>query len=389
MDKKNTLLGLAFIVAGICFMFWQTQQLAEQAAQENTQPQKEVADPISQQPEPENPSFIVEKNPAFTASSSEVNQEAKSLLLNVDKASQPASIRTLSNAHIAVNMTSRGGAIQSVEFLQTKRGERDDFVFNDLGQRAALELSIPNKSGDLAQISQNFELESATNTRAVYVLKTNEGLQIRRIYELASDASEQPYLIQHKTQVTNTGKQSVQLADLYFNLGTVTTIASNALPSYLNVGYFNGEEVEFTAVDDLTGSSGILGFGAKPSQAKISLSNRMEWTSVKNQFFTAILSADIPGKHLTIFPVEVSVDANLPSTGIQASVGYALGSIAPGGQSEFTGSYFVGPKEFKRLQALGNQQDLVMEFGFLAFISKLLLSFMYAIYWVILVGVGL
>ena len=35
------------------------------------------------------------------------------------------------------------------------------------------------------------------------------------------------------------------------------------------------------------------------------------------------------------------------------------------------------------MQALGNQQDLVMEFGFLAFISKLLLSFMYAIHWVV------
>ena len=36
MDKKNTLMGLAFIVAGIGFMFWQTQQLAEQAAQKRS-----------------------------------------------------------------------------------------------------------------------------------------------------------------------------------------------------------------------------------------------------------------------------------------------------------------------------------------------------------------
>ena len=186
--------------------------------------------------------------------------------------------------------------------MQTKRGERDDFVFNELSQKAALELSLPNQSGELSRIAQNFELESATATRAVYVLNTDEGLQIRRIYDLAGDESEQPYVIQHRTQVLNTGAESVQLSDLYFNLGTVTTIASNALPSYLNVGYFNGDVVEFTAVDDLTGSSGILGFGAKQPQAKISLSNRMEWTSVNNQFFTAILSADSPGKQLTILP---------------------------------------------------------------------------------------
>jgi YidC/Oxa1 family membrane protein insertase len=45
--------------------------------------------------------------------------------------------------------------------------------------------------------------------------------------------------------------------------------------------------------------------------------------------------------------------------------------------------YYVGPKEFKRLQALGNRQDEVMQFGFLSFISKLLLSFMYAIHSVV------
>ena len=382
MDKKNTLMGLAFIVAGIGFMFWQTQQLAEQAAQESAQPPAARPEAEPSAAETAKPSFIVEQSPITKQSAGQANQ-AKSLFTELDSTAQPAEKIILSNAHIAVHMTSRGGAIQKVEFLQTKRGERDDFVFNELSQRAALELSLPNQSGELSRIAQNFELESATATRAVYLLNTDEGLQIRRIYELAGDESAQPYVIQHRTQVLNTGAESVQLSDLYFNLGTVTTIASNALPSYLNVGYFNGDAVEFTAVDDLTGSSGILGFGAKQPQSKISLSNRMEWTSVKNQFFTAILSADSPGKQLRILPVTVNVDADLPNTAIQASVGYALGSIAPGGQSEFNGRYFVGPKEFKRLQALGNQQDLVMEFGFLAFISKLLLSFMYAIYWVV------
>lgn len=384
MDKKNTFMGLAFIVAGIAFMFWQTQQLSEQAVQDSAQqPQAEATEDTQNTADAGSPSFIVEQNPVVTSSIAQATRDAGSLIVTEDSLAQPAALITLRNEYLAVQMTSRGGAIQQVEFLQTKRGERDDFVFNQLSQRAALELLVPNQAGELSRIAQNFELESATATRAVYVLHTDEGLQIRRIYELNADDSEQAYVIQHSTQVLNTGAQSVQLSDLYFNLGTVTSIASNALPSYLNVGYFDGDAVEFTAIDDLTGSSGILGFGAKQPQSMINLSHRMEWASVKNQFFSAILTAETPGKQLKILPVEVSMEANLPSTGIQASIGFALGSIAPGGQSEFNGSYYVGPKEFKRLQALGNQQDLVMEFGFLAFISKLLLSFMYAIHWVV------
>ena len=385
MDKKNSLLGLAFIVAGIGFMFWQTQQLSQQAVQDSAQqPQTEAMEVGQNTADTGSPSFIVEqKKPAVVPSIGQATRDAGSLMATEDSFALPAELITLRNAHIAVEMTSHGGAIRQVEFLQTKRGERDDYVFNQLSERPALELSVPSQSGELTRIAQNFELESATATRAVYVLHTDEGLQIRRIYELSADDREQAYVIQHSTQVSNSGADSVQLNDLYFNLGTVTSIASNALPSYLNVGYFDGETVEFTAIDDLTGSSGILGFGAKQPQSMISLSHRMEWASVKNQFFSAILSAENPGKQLKIFPVETPVEANVANTGVQASVGFALGSIAPGGQGEFEGSYYVGPKEFKRLQALGNQQDLVMEFGFLAFISKLLLSFMYAIHGVV------
>ena len=62
MDKKNTLMGLAFIVAGIGFMFWQTQQLAEQAAQESAQPPAATPEAEPSTVETAKPSFIVEQS---------------------------------------------------------------------------------------------------------------------------------------------------------------------------------------------------------------------------------------------------------------------------------------------------------------------------------------
>jgi hypothetical protein len=38
MDKKNTILGLLFIGAGIGFMFWQASELQEQERQQALQP---------------------------------------------------------------------------------------------------------------------------------------------------------------------------------------------------------------------------------------------------------------------------------------------------------------------------------------------------------------
>lgn len=113
MDKKNTLMGLAFIVAGIGFMFWQTQQLAEQAAQESAQPPAATPEAEPSAAETAKPSFIVEQSPIAKQSAGQKNQ-AKSLFAEFDSTSQPAEKIILSNAHIAVHMTSRGGRFKKL-----------------------------------------------------------------------------------------------------------------------------------------------------------------------------------------------------------------------------------------------------------------------------------
>jgi len=175
------------------------------------------------------------------------------------------------------------------------------------------------------------------------------------------------------------------LASIYFNLGTARPISAKPLPSYLNVGYFNGKDAEFTAIDKLTGSSGILGIGASSPKSEIELREQIQWSSVKNQFFAAVLTSETIGQDLYIYPVEAALEygqENIDPTrkGISGSVGYELGTVAAGASETLNFDYYVGPKEFKRLQAMGNHQDEVMQFGFLSFVSKLLLAFMYAIH---------
>jgi YidC/Oxa1 family membrane protein insertase len=156
--------------------------------------------------------------------------------------------------------------------------------------------------------------------------------------------------------------------------------------SYLNVGYFDGNDAKFKAINKLTGSNGFLGIGASQprDQLNINTGAPLQWTSVKNQFFAGILSArDANADSLVISPVysaPAAAGATALRTGITGSAGYAFGVVPAGDSKSFDFDYFVGPKEFKRLQSLGNDKDLVMQFGFLSFISKLLLAFMYAIH---------
>jgi YidC/Oxa1 family membrane protein insertase len=293
---------------------------------------------------------------------------------------------TLSNDFVEVEFTTLGGAIRTVEFLQTKTGQRDDYIFNADGRLPALSLSLAGRDGDMQEFALPYTIEQQSADSITFVFNSGDGLALRRTYSLAQDGSEQdPYIIRHSTTFNNQAATPQALSTIYLNLGTSRPVTEKQLPAFLNVGYFDGEDAEFIAINKLTGGKGFLGIGASAPVEQLEQSVRCEWASVKNQFFAAVLSSATMGRDLFIYPVEApeAEDGTRGRPGISGSVGYEVGTVAAGSAKTLDFDFYVGPKEFKRLQALGNQQDEVMQFGFLSFISKLLLSFMYAIHSVV------
>ncbi|MEM1222607.1 MAG: membrane protein insertase YidC [Verrucomicrobiota bacterium] len=391
MDKKNTVLGIICIAAGIGVMFWQTKQLEEQRREELLNP-PEAAE--SDRPMPADQELTgVDQGEAATPF--EKQDEVVDLLAREvtfdDKqdsvlAKLPEEVISLSNEFIKVDFTNQGGAIKTVEFLTTKRGGPDDYIFNKDGYLPALSMSLAGPDGGIREFALPYIVDSKTAHEVTFAFKTNDGLTIRRSYSIANGEPDQdPYLIRHTTTFENGSGGPKALSTIYLNLGTARPISENQQPAYLNVGYFDGNDKSFTAINKLTGSSGFLGIGASQPRDLIEKEARIEWSSVKNQFFASVLSSERVGKALNIYPVETAPDGDgKPSRpGITGSVGYEMGIVAAAGKQSLDLDFYVGPKEFKRLQALGNEQDLVMQFGFLSFISKLLLSFMYAIHAVV------
>jgi YidC/Oxa1 family membrane protein insertase len=392
MDKKNTFLGIIFIAAGIGFMFWQSKQLEEQRT-EQLQQEQTLTEP-SEFSSPSDAAIVAPEEPVV---SQEVSSDDMLELLSREldeapvEALPPAPLAEettvhLSNEFIEVEFTTRGGAIRKVEFLQTKRGERDDYVFNQDGYLPALSLSLSAGEDKLREFNLDFDIQSQTSDSISFIFDAGSGLLIRRTYELATDGGEKdPYVITHKTTFVNRSESPKALSTIYLNLGTARPNSNSSQPNFLNVGYFDGEDSEFIAVNKLTGSGGFLGIGSRAPRDQISEKARIEWSSVKNQFFASVLSSEEVAGEVLIFPVEAARDGdgNPGRPGVSGSVGYTLGTLAAGASNSLDFNYYVGPKEFKRLQTLGNQQDLVMQFGFLSFISKLLLAFMYAIHSVV------
>ena len=386
MDKKNTLLGLVFIGAGIGFMFWQSQQIEKQRIEQLKQAETLQAT-AGQSTTPADP-VLEAADSKSSVSVSDLFQQVEAVEVEVaTKPISPESTVTLYNDNIEAVFTTRGGAIQTVSFLQTKSGERDDYVFNKGGLLPALSLSLNSGDGEIREFDLDYRIEQQSSDSVTFVLESSEGLSIRREYRIASTSSEdEPYTIEHSTVFKNKSTSSMALASIYFNLGTARPITEEMIGvNFLNVGYFDGEDAEFIPIKKLTGGKGFLGIGASDPKDVIAEAARIEWSSVKNQFFASVLSSNTIARDLFVYPVDAPSDVyNQPGRlGISGSVGYEIGTLAAGESESLDFQYFVGPKEFKRLQAIGNEQDLVMQFGFLGFFSKLLLAFMYLIHSVV------
>ena len=96
-------------------------------------------------------------------------------------------IVTLSNDFIEVEFTTLGGAIRTVEFLQTKNGERDDYVFNADGRLPALSLSLAGRDGGMQEFALPYTIEQQTADSITFVFDSGNGLVLRRTYSLAQD----------------------------------------------------------------------------------------------------------------------------------------------------------------------------------------------------------
>ena len=392
MDKKNTILGIICIAGGLFFMFTQQKELSEQQRQQALEHANEelaalegersttVADAVI------TPADLADEGAAMLDLIAQDVVDAPAVVEAIEVPQAEAKTVKLANEFIEVEFTSSGGAIREVAFLTTKRGERDDYIFNEDGFLPALSLSIAKATGETVEFNRHFVVESQTDTAITFAFNAGNGLTIRRSYELAASGSEtEPYVIQHSTSFANSSDAPKAISNVYLNLGTSRPIHEKAMPSYLNVGYFNGDKSKFIAINKLTGSRGFLGIGASEPRQRIEKNSvNAQWTSVKNQFFAAVLSSNAVASDLLIdqVPTAAREDGRQARAGITGSAGYEFGTIAPVLRKRLI-SNTSWVQRSSSLQALGNYQDEVMQFGFLSFISKLLLSFMYFIHGIV------
>lgn len=379
MDKKNIFFGILLLAAAGGFMFWQGKETgvidhhgakdtSELPTQLRPHVQGEVAAPFE-------------------------SQAGSSGLFEVEKTTPQAEVEVpnetlyqLENDYILVRFTSRGGAIKDVALKKypLTLEEPTPFVFNAFSESPALAIGFQSGEGMYKNYVPNFVLDSQSENKILFSTITPEGVKILRSFNLANSGDKRdPYVILHETRFVNSSSETLNLKKLLISLGSIPPTKGDTFGEYLNVGYYNGKKAEFIKVGQFNGSKGFLGFFQRnPVDSIRELDSSIVWGSVKNQFFTSVLTPSQPATGIVAAPVDVGMasgDKEL-NEGLTGSLEMQLGQLNPAEERILSLEFYVGPKEFTRLDKLGENQDLVMQFGIFGIISKFLLLIMTAVH---------
>ena len=373
MDKKNTIIGVLLLAAAAASFFFSARYAPP--APPRAPINSTSGSPIVRN---EAPSAGVVTSPAdatFTASKT--------------ASSTPAEFVTLANDFLEVKLTNHGGAIDSVGLKKHLAVQGQPGLYTLNAQQISPALSLTDFPG--ADANTAYTLVSQTPTAVTY-RAVSDGLEVTRRYLLEKSADRDDYQIRHETTFRNLTDKVLPLPRAIFNLGTAAPLNENDYGLYLNAGYSDGKDTTFIKRSDLEGGGLLSAVGMKDGTPPPYLERpaSIAWASVKNQFFTMILTPDQPGSGVRIQRVKLNPmapDTDKRAFGITSFAQFDLKPLAAGASTTFGGNYFAGPKEYKRLSnadVFKHGEDKVMQFDsfffnkifFSGFFAPLLLTMM-------------
>ena len=385
MDIKNTIIGIFLIIVALALMFWHNNEY------KNIIEQKEKNVYLKSNEE-DNTLTNIKSTHIDSLSNKEINNFRSALIVDNHEreTSLQEEIHTLENDKIIVTFTNRGAAIQDIALkdFSTTQNLNNPFTFNKEGDYSALGISTLNAGKEyLEEFSPIFKIINKSNKVIKFNYLTSDGIEIFREYNIQEDSNKRdPYTIQHKSIFLNKQNYTIELDNIFINLGTAPPIENDKTGEFLNFGYYNNKNAQFIKTNQFQAKSGFLGFGKSSELLKIQENIQpVIWASVKNQFFTSVLTPKNPGVGFFVKPTQFSSKTinNNSKLGITGSIKFNLGYLKPNDSYNLEADYYVGPKEYLRLEKLGKKQDLIMQFGIFGFISKILLILMINIYKII------
>jgi YidC/Oxa1 family membrane protein insertase len=322
-------------------------------------------------------------------------------------------ISTLENDAMKITFTSRGAAIKQVELKLQKADEGGNIILNQRARSNVMALK-----GWPGADTANFTAQQDQNNRITFTTTLPNGLQWQRTYVFGqepdrfsglggflrrvslkighmlghADPKPEVYNLDVTDTVTNPGASDVTLPPYSLDLGRAEPLfeaqgnSPGPVPNPANGQYVGSgwltSHFHLTLMGEFNPGSffWIPTHGPKTEvdSADIDKAN-LHWLGVEDQFFTVLLTPasdgsitnanffcynerDPDGNAMRQYPPYPAVPE------IEAAANFAAVNVPAGKSVALAYSVYAGPKDFNRLDALGQDQGKLMNYdGFLPF----------------------
>ncbi|CAF0701080.1 membrane protein insertase YidC [Candidatus Methylacidithermus pantelleriae] len=283
----------------------------------------------------------------------------------------------LENESIRAVLTSAGGGVLNVE-LKKHWGNRGHVILNRDARDPVLEMILWKGGEQGPQPLTQFETDQKPG-EVIFRTTLPGGILLERHYRLAGD-----YLIRMEQRLTNPSDHDASVSEWWLNLGIGSPAASQEPPRELAANWFFAKELRVgrASVLDFNPSS-FLGVTWREARDRIvSQEGELGWAAVKSQYFLLLLLPDsqFPPDEVLCFRQPIWVfdrkGNRVETLAIQALARFPSLSVPKGKTTAQEFLLYAGPKEYRRLQALGRDAEMAMEFGMWGWIIKPLLGIM-------------
>ena len=337
---------------------------------------------------PPDPNAVKKKTEA-TASTSQTNAPAavpapasqmaakESLAPGAVSRATPEQTAVLENRMIRAVLTTWGGGVKEIE-LQEHEVEAQEKVFLNRGSPDAIfELRGWSAPGE----GLAWTLEKADAQEVVFIApaRSDGAATIRRTFRLAGD-----YLLSMDQEVENRSGTPLAMPGYALAGGVGAPIhLRKDEEAYVGTGWFT-TDLSYTThkLPEFLPSSFLFLF---PQQGKEKVASRedrqVRWIASKSQFFALVLTAKgDPAAGAEARKVELSGetmrDGNGKVPAVETWMKMPGFDLPPSGKANRTFTLYSGPKEDWRLRGLAANEDYVMEFGWMGWVSRPLLAVM-------------
>jgi len=195
------------------------------------------------------------------------------------------------------------------------------------------------------------------------------------------------YQMDVEVRFSHAGTAPVAVPSYAMRVGSAVALHVKDQELYTGFNRSKAGASKFTGVSWFS-NSGILGMGKTP--ALYTDSGEIHWAGVTNQYYATLLTpvgefaTEAVARRFAVTTEQWNVGGRSANGGpvpmaVDGALRYPATVLEPGKEIVHKLRLFAGPREHGRLQALGNGQEAMLDFGWFGFVSRALLSSMNAL----------